>query len=291
MKGIQGSQGKCRPLADKNMKSLSIRVNERKKKVPQGKKLSELINDVKPGADIAIINGYPASVDCILQDGDSIVLIIRGEVPPEHELENLMMARHTPGVHRRLKKAIVGIAGLGGLGSCVATALARVGIGTLVIADYDVVEPSNLNRQHYLIRHIGMKKTEALQEILGQINPYINIDAYDIFLDDSNLPRVFAKAQILIECLDRAEAKSMLIASAAQNLPRATVIGASGLAGFGASNLIQTTRINDKLFIVGDLVAGAAPGRGLMAPRVGIAAHHQANLAMAILLGEMGQVL
>ena len=66
-----------------------------------------------------------------------------------------MAARHTPGVHARLKRASVGIAGVGGLGSAVAVALARVGVGRLVIADFDVVEPSNLNRQQYFIDQIG----------------------------------------------------------------------------------------------------------------------------------------
>ena len=58
----------------------------------------------------------------------------------------MMAARHTPFVHERVKSAKVGIAGLGGLGSNIAVMLARTGIGELVLADFDLVEPSNLNR-------------------------------------------------------------------------------------------------------------------------------------------------
>ena len=61
-----------------------------------------------------------------------------------------------------LKNKTVGIAGIGGLGSNCAVALLRVGIGKLVLADYDIIEESNLNRQFYFIHQIGMKKTKAI---------------------------------------------------------------------------------------------------------------------------------
>jgi sulfur carrier protein ThiS adenylyltransferase len=73
-------------------------------------------------------------------------------------------------------------------------------------------------------------------------------------------------------------------------LPEAFVIGASGLAGYGDSDEIHTRRLGEKVFIVGDLMMAAQPGRGLMAPRVGIAANHQANLVVSLLMDPAASI-
>jgi sulfur carrier protein ThiS adenylyltransferase len=80
-------------------------------------------------------------------------------------------ARRDPAVLSVLRRSSVGIAGAGGLGSNVAVALARAGIGRLVIADCDRIEPSNLNRQQYFVDQVGERKVEALRENLLAINP------------------------------------------------------------------------------------------------------------------------
>jgi sulfur carrier protein ThiS adenylyltransferase len=183
-----------------------------------------------------------------------------------------------------MKSAVVGIAGLGGLGSAVAISLARMGIGTLILADFDIVEPSNLNRQHYFIEHIGMPKTDAMAQILSQINPYIRVETHMVILTADNIPDIFKPASIVVECFDGAEAKAMIIETVADTLPEAVAVGASGLAGYGDSNGIQTRRLGEKVFIAGDLMMAAQPGQGLMAPRVGIAANHQANLVVSLLM-------
>ena len=269
---------------DMGGRDISVTVNEKPCRIAPGVTLGELGKRMKPGADILLRNGFPCSGDSLLEDGDQVVFIQRGEIPTADELESLMAARHTPGVHARLKQGIVGIAGLGGLGSTVAAALARVGVGTLILADFDVVEPSNLNRQQYDIGHIGMPKTAAITAVLNRINPYLTIQTHPIVLDRSNIPTIFRDVAVLIECFDRADQKAMLIESASEGLPDAFVIGGSGMAGFGDSNRIQTTRMGKKIFICGDLTTAVAPGRGLMAPRVGIAACHQANLAVDLIV-------
>ena len=265
---------------------INILVNERDCSIPKNRTAGELRDQEKPGADLIIVNGYPNTEEYILKEGDQVVLIRRGEIPQSDELEALMVARHTPGVHAHMKKATVGIAGLGGLGSAVAIALARVGIGTLILADFDLVEPSNLNRQHYALKHIGMAKVDAMAKILTGINPYLNILTHNVVLDRDNIPQVFQKADVVVECLDQPEAKVMLLQTVAEFLPETHVIGASGVAGYGDSNSIQTIKVGEKLFMVGDLVTAAEPGRGLMAPRVGIAAHHQANLVVSLLMNS-----
>lgn len=266
-------------------------MNEISIRTAAGRTVGALRDQEKPGADVLIRNGFPCEENEPLQAGDRVVLIRRGEMSTADELETLMVARHTPGVHARLKQGVVGIAGLGGLGSMVAVALARVGVGTLILADFDVVEPSNLNRQQYEVGHIGMPKTEAMAEVLKRINPYVTLRIYQVKLDRNNIPAIFKDATVLIECFDGPDQKAMLIESAREGLPGTFIIGASGMAGFGDSNRIQTIRAGEKIFITGDRVTAAEPGRGLMAPRVGIAACHQANLAVSLIVDPEGVVL
>ncbi len=265
-------------------RDISVTVNETPRRIASGLPLGVLRDRVKPGADVLLRNGCPCDEDLFLQDGDRVVFIKRGEIPAAEELEALMAARHTPGIHARLKQGIVGVAGLGGLGSMVAVALARVGVGTLILADFDVVEPSNLNRQQYDIDHIGMPKTAAMAAVLDRINPYLTVRLHQERLDSGNIPVIFRDVTVLVECFDRADQKAMLVESASEGLPDVFIIGGSGMAGFGDGNRIQTTRVGEKLFISGDLTTAAAPGCGLMAPRVGIAACHQANLAINLLI-------
>lgn len=270
---------------------IKILVNEQTQSVQSGVTVEVVRDKLKPAADVLVINGFPCSPDTEVKEGDRVVLIRRGETPEVEELESLMVARHSPGVHARMKGAAVGIAGLGGLGSTVAMALVRMGIGTLILADFDLVEPSNLNRQQYAVQHIGMAKTEAMAKVLFSINPCIQIIIHKVLLDKNNILHTFRKADVIVECLDRAEAKAMFIETILEFLPETYIIGASGLAGYGNSNSIQTQRLGDKLFMVGDLVTAAEPGRGLMAPRVGIAAHHQANLVVSLLMDSKDAAL
>ena len=102
---------------------------------------------------------------------------------------------------------MIGVAGLGGLGSNIAISLARVGVKKLVLADFDVVEPSNLNRQQYFVRHIGLKKTQALKELINDVNPFVEVETHDIFLDEKNVASVFGECEILCEAFDNALAR------------------------------------------------------------------------------------
>ena len=273
-------------MGEKASSKIQIRVNEREIFVPLETTLLQLKEQFKPNADLIIYNGFPLASDHPLQSRDEIVLIKKGENPSPEEVECLMMARHTPGVHRKIKNSVVGIAGLGGLGSSIAMALARVGLGTLILVDFDFVEPSNLNRQQYFIDQIGMKKVEALQVTLSRINPYVKIQPHHEKITRHNVERIFSAAEVVVEAFDRADHKAMLINAISQTMPEKYVVAASGLAGYGNNNEIQTVRFSSKIFIVGDQRTAAQPGVGLMAPRVGIAAHHQANTVLRILLGE-----
>jgi len=265
---------------------VNILINEKSAQVAAGVTMGELASGHKPGADVLIRNGFPVPAATELLEGDSVFLIRRGEQPTEEELEYLMAARHTPGVHARLKAATVGIAGAGGLGSAVAVALARIGIGRLIIADFDVVEPSNLNRQQYFIDQIGLHKVSALADNLRRINPYVTVEPHVAMLDPENIPAVFAGCSYIVEAFDRADMKAMLVNTVLEKMTGTTLFAASGLAGYGSNNSIQTSKITGRLYLVGDGISEAQPGNGLMAPRVGIAACHQANQVVRCILGE-----
>jgi len=265
---------------------MQIYVNEKPMYVEETKSAFEMREQVKPDADIVILNGFIIKVDQTLKDEDRIVLIRRGEMPKEEELEALMVSRHTVGVHEKVKAASVAVAGLGGLGSNIAVSLARIGVGKLILVDFDVVEPSNLNRQHYMISHIGLKKTDALKKQLEQINPFIEVEVHDVFLEADNLMDHIGQADIAVEAFDGAPSKAMMVSTWRQKCPEKPIVAASGLAGYGSSNLIQTQKLMKNVYVIGDLKAEAKVGQGLMAPRVAVAAGHQANMVLRLIMGE-----
>ncbi len=198
----------------------------------------------------------------------------------------MLVSRHTPGVHDRLKQATVGIAGVGGLGSAIAVALTRSGIGRLILADFDIVEPSNLNRQQYFVDQLGLPKVDALKENLRRTNPYVQAATFFGRLDRENIPQVFAGVDVMVEAFDAADQKALLVETFRQCSPETPLVAASGLAGFDSANSVETRKAGNNFYLVGDGITGAEPGRGLMAPRVGVAAHHQANAVLRLLLDE-----
>ncbi|RZO87505.1 MAG: sulfur carrier protein ThiS adenylyltransferase ThiF, partial [Kiritimatiellaceae bacterium] len=90
---------------------MKIGLNERELEVAEGLRLRALVAAQRPEADVWIVNGAAVSEDVVLQAGDEVMLIERGAVPAAAELEAVMAARHTPGVHAKMKGACVGIAG------------------------------------------------------------------------------------------------------------------------------------------------------------------------------------
>lgn len=265
---------------------MKVVVNEIERRVSAASTAGLVRNRFKPESDLLIVNGFPAEAGQRLAEGDRLVLIRRGELPDRAELDALLTARHTPGVHARVKQGTVGIAGVGGLGSTVAIALARTGVGQLIIADFDLVEPSNLNRQQYFLDQLGLPKVYALRDTLARINPHVHVTACHLRLTPENLGEVFGAVDILVEAFDRADQKAMLAETFSALFPDKPVVAGSGMAGYGPANSVTTRRSFGNLYLCGDGETAAAPGVGLMAPRVGVAAHHQANAVLRLLLGE-----
>lgn len=265
---------------------MKIFYNEQKRSITAGQTLGELQKQLKPDADIAILNGYPGASGQRLKEGDHVWLIRRGEIPSSSEIESLLVARHTPGVHERIKNSSIGIAGVGGLGSQVAVALARVGVGRLILVDFDIVEPSNLNRQQYFVDQIGMPKVEALADNIRRINPATELIIHQKKVCPQNIDHLFSTVDILVEAFDAADQKAMIAGYWLRNHRHKPLVTGSGMAGYGPSNSITTSKAADNFYVCGDGISAAAPGSGLMAPRVGIVAHHQANTVLRLLLGQ-----
>jgi sulfur carrier protein ThiS adenylyltransferase len=194
-------------------------------------------------------------------------------------------------IAEKLSQSVVGIAGLGGLGSNVAAALARSGVGKLIIADFDNVEQSNLNRQQYFTDQIGKPKVDCIIENLRRINPRVDVESHQVTLAPDNIPQIFRNADCIAECFDTAQAKQMIVETVLTKMSGVKIISVSGLAGYGKSNEIRTRRISPRLVLVGDGQAGidkCNPGApGLTAARVGIAAMHQANAILELLIDEI----
>ncbi len=202
------------------------------------------------------------------------------------EIRRSLEERHTRTVQQRLSAARVAVAGLGGLGSHIAVSLARIGVGHLLLVDFDTVDPPNLNRQQYFLRHVGLAKTQAMEEILGEINPYLDVQVRCQRVTEENLPELFRDWDYILEAFDRPDQKAMLVNGIREHFPEKPLIAASGMAGYGASNRIQTRRVGKHFFLCGDGTSEAKPGNGLMAPRVALCAAHQANLAVERILME-----
>ncbi|NOZ35320.1 MAG: sulfur carrier protein ThiS adenylyltransferase ThiF [Chlorobi bacterium] len=186
-------------------------------------------------------------------------------------------------IKNSLKYKTVGIAGAGGLGSNCAVALARSGIGKLIIADFDVVSESNLNRQYYFYDQIGQIKVNALKDNINRINPEVQISIHILKVDEYNIPYIFSECDIIIEAFDKAEEKKMLIETVLTEFPDKPIISGLGMAGFGDNNSLHSKQI-ENLYICGDEKSEISDNNPPLAPRVGIVSNMQANLVLEILL-------
>ena len=199
--------------------------------------------------------------------------------------EEDLLKRNVKGISKKLKKTRVCILGLGGLGSNVAVLLARSGIGSLKLVDFETVETSNLNRQQYRISHIGIKKTEAMKSIIREINPFVEVETLDIKVDRENIYSIVGDIEIVVEAFDRAETKAMTLEELLTDKNK-IVVSASGMAGLGSANEIVTKKIKDNFYLIGDNYSDYEEYLGIMSTRVMICAAHQANVVLRLILGE-----
>lgn len=201
----------------------------------------------------------------------------------ENEFRAEIFARNPRGVSEILSRARVCILGAGGLGSNVAIMLSRAGVGEFFIIDFDIVEPSNLNRQHYALKHLGSPKIEALKEQILGINPYAKVQICGEKITSENVREILRNEKIICECFDGAENKAM-IANLSAEYKDKIFICASGMAGLGEANSIQTRKFGANLYICGD--GKSDMSAGLVSSRVVTCAAHQANAVIMAIFGK-----
>lgn len=207
-------------------------------------------------------------------------------IPTREEWNQALIERHGKDLQEKFSSATVAVCGLGGLGSNIAIALARAGIGKLLLIDFDRVDITNLHRQQYKANQIGLYKADALAENLLEIAPYTEITAVTAKITEENFADLLKEADVVCEAFDNAEAKAMLVNGVLEQLPDCYLVAASGMAGIDTPNTIQTRKVMKRFYLCGDEKNDVADTIGLVAPRVMLCAAHQAHTVLRILAGE-----
>ena len=207
-------------------------------------------------------------------------------IPSREEMYNALVERHGRELQEKFVAASVAVCGLGGLGSNIAIALARAGVGSLHIIDFDCVDISNLNRQQYFPEQLGLPKTRALCNTLRRIAPYCNITADCIKLTEENIPELLKNDDYICEAFDKADQKAMLVNCVLENMPEKHLVSGSGMAGLSTANTIKTRKITKRFYVCGDGVSDVSDGLGLVSARVMVCAAHEANAVLRLIAGE-----
>lgn len=206
--------------------------------------------------------------------------------PTQEEIENTLISRHGLELHTKFKNASVAICGLGGLGSNIAIALARVGIGRLHLIDFDKVDLSNIHRQQYLLPQIGMYKTDAMRSTLQAINPYIDIISDTQTVTEANITKLLEHESVICEAFDNPQSKAMLVNTISEVFPDKYIVSASGMAGISSANNIKTRKITDHFYLCGDGTSEVTDDIGLISARVMVCAAHQAHAILRLVAGD-----
>ncbi|MFI3255057.1 MAG: sulfur carrier protein ThiS adenylyltransferase ThiF [Eubacteriales bacterium] len=209
-------------------------------------------------------------------------------IPNEEEVYEALCLGHGKKQQEKFSRGNVVILGLGSLGSHIAVALARAGVGYLGhihLVDFDGVELENIHCQHYDLANIGLEKTEVLKEQLKQINPYLEVKATFVKVSENNLGSLIKGMDVVIEAVDSPVQKSMIVDGFfTQKTPEQVLFAASGYAGLGDGNLIQTRMINQSFYLTGDGKSDFVKEKTLYASRVSLCAAAQAHAVLRYLI-------
>ena len=207
-------------------------------------------------------------------------------MPSKDEWIKALNDRHGEDLQNKISSTTVGICGLGGLGSNIAIALARAGVGKLILIDFDKVDITNLHRQQYKVSQVGMYKTEALKENLTEINPYLETEIHTVCVTEENAKELLIDCAIICEAFDNAECKAMLTNLVLEEMTDKYIVAASGMAGMGSANSIHTRKVTKRFYLCGDEISDASDGIGLVSSRVMLCAAHQAHMVLRLIANE-----
>lgn len=129
---------------------------------------------------------------------------------------------------QRLHNATVAVFGLGGVGGYCVEALARAGVGNMIIIDNDTVNVTNINRQIYALGStVGQLKTDVAKGRIADINSNINVDARSIFVDSSNIDTFcWQDIDYVVDAIDTVTSKLLIIQQCKQhNVPIISCMG------------------------------------------------------------------
>lgn len=196
-----------------------------------------------------------------------------------------LLSANPEGVAEALKDKHVFIGGAGGLGSNVATLLVRAGVGRITVVDYDVIDPSNINRQQFFFDQIGQVKVNALKENLERITPFVQIEAINTKLTGQNFDQLIPEdCDIIFECFDNPVCKADIVRFCVSKRKAIPTIAVSGIAGAGTTTDIAVKNIYGNLYMIGDNKTDVEDGLGTLSSRVMIAASLQAHTAISLLI-------
>lgn len=156
-------------------------------------------------------------------------------IPPQFTRTHILLG--DAGIEK-LKSKHIFVAGLGGVGSYCAEALARAGIGRLTLLDHDVVAASNINRQlPALLSTVGQAKAELMAARIADINPECRVTVLRTFLGTENVKELIPdNCDYVIDCIDSLTCKEALLAESFQR-------GLKVASSMGAGNRLDPARI------------------------------------------------
>lgn len=200
---------------------------------------------------------------------------------------NILVPQIAEEGQKKLSQSKILVCGAGGLGSTVLANLASVGIGTIGIVDNDTLELSNLNRQYiHKFENLGKVKVESAKQWIRGFNPEINVQTYQIRLDENNYADIVKNYDLVMDCFDSFKSKFLLNKIAVQT--GKTLIHGGVTEFFGQATVIKpgkTACLNCILPEEGGYVV-----KGVLSPAVATIASIESMEAVKVIL-DIGERL
>ena len=181
----------------------------------------------------------------------------------------------------RIQSVRIGIGGAGGLGSNTAMMLVRTGFCHLEVIDFDVIDPSNLNRQQYFTDEIGQDKVAVTKKRLLDINPDLDIVVHKACWTEETAPQYFKDCDFIVEAFDQKDWKFRFVDYYQDKVK--FVVSGNGMAGLLEKQPMQVKKLGN-VYICGDGATDSALGHPPMAPRVTMCAAMMAEIVLDLTL-------
>ena len=125
-----------------------------------------------------------------------------------------------------------------------------------------------------------------MQYNLKEINPYLETEIHTVCVDENNAKELLKDCDIICEAFDNPECKAMLTNFVLEQMSDKYIVAASGMAGLGSPNAINTRKVSKRFYLCGDEVSDVKDGIGLVSSRVMLCAAHQAHMVLRLIAEE-----